>query len=138
VRDEKEEINKIMKITICGSITFGSEMLEAKEKLEVLGHEVKIPQIVARNDAWTEGRKGEAIKKHFEKVEWSDAILVMNHDKREIEGYIGANTLMEMGLAFYLGKKIYLIKDVPNLSYKDEIVGMNPIILSGELEQIIL
>ena len=32
-----------MRITICGSIAFIDEMLVAKEELESLGHEVKLP-----------------------------------------------------------------------------------------------
>ncbi|MFH1183003.1 MAG: hypothetical protein V1690_01940 [Candidatus Moraniibacteriota bacterium] len=35
-----------MKIMICGSMTFAKEMLEAKKKLEKMGHEVRITQPV--------------------------------------------------------------------------------------------
>ncbi|MBI2121010.1 MAG: hypothetical protein HYT94_05300 [Parcubacteria group bacterium] len=146
-----------MKITICGSIAFHDEMLEAKEKLEALGHEVKLPpteipddsgkmipvkeyykirQTAADGDAWVWDRKKEAIKKHFDKVAWSEAILVLNHDKNSIEGYVGANTLMEMGLALHLGKKIYLLKNIPDISYKEEILGMKPEVIYEEFDKI--
>lgn len=146
-----------MKITICGSIAFHDEMLEVKEKLEALGYEVKLPpaeisddsgkmisvkeyyamrQTAADDDAWVWDRKEEAIKRHFDKVAWSDVILVLNHDKNDIVGYIGANTLMEMGLALHLGKKIYLLNPIPDISYKEEILGMKPEVIYGEFGKI--
>lgn len=70
---------------------------------------------------------------YFEKVNWSDAILVLNYDKNNIIGYIGGNTLMEIGVAFFLKKKIYLLNLIPEISYKEEIIGMKPIIINGDL-----
>ena len=146
-----------MKITICGSIAFQDEVLSVKEQLEKLGHEVKLwpsrlkdengkPISVteyykirhsANNDEkWVWDRKAEAVLEHFEKVAWSDAILVANYDKKDVKGYIGGNTLMEMGLAFFLKKKIYLLNQVPELPYKEEILGVKPIIINGDLSKI--
>jgi len=141
-----------MKITICGSIAFIDEMQEARIKLEELGHEVKLPpsEIIDKNDkvisakeyyalrkenntaeAWIWDRKAELMKIHFNKVVWADAILVLNNHKNNISDYVGANTLLEMGLAFYHGKKIYLLNPIPEISYKEEILGMKPIIING-------
>lgn len=146
-----------MKITLCGSIAFQDEILSIKEKLEKLGHEIKIwsPEIKDKNgklisvkeyykirhtannnEKWVWDKKTEAILKHFEKVAWSDAILITNYDKNDVKGYIGGNTLMEMGLALFLQKKIYLLNEVPELSYKEEILGVKPIILRGDLSKI--
>ena len=146
-----------MKITICGSIAFQDEVLSIKEKLEKLGHKVKIwplklkngkgqlisvteyyeiRKIAANDEKWVWDRKAEAVLEHFDKVAWSDVILVTNYDKNDIKGYIGGNTLMEMGLAFFLKKKIYLLNSVPELSYKEEILGVKPILLNGDLSKI--
>ena len=146
-----------MKITLCGSIAFQNEVLAVKEKLEKLGHKVeiwpsklkdekgqlisateyyKIRKIAADDEKWVWDRKAEAVLEHFDKVAWSDAILVANYDKNNIKGYIGGNTLMEMGLAFFLKKKIYLLNQIPELSYKEEILGVKPIILNGDLSKI--
>lgn len=146
-----------MKITICGSIMFIDEMQEVKRKLEKLGHEVKLPpsEIVVEGgktipvkelyairhatdtaEGWIWDIKQEAMKNHFNKVVWSDAILVLNHSKNNIAGYIGANTLLEMGLALHLGKKIYLLYPIPEISYKEEILGMKPAILNDNLNLI--
>ena len=76
------------------------------------------------------------MKRHFEKVAWADAILVSNHDKNGVPGYIEANTLLEMGLAFHLGKPIYLLNGIPEMAYKEEILGMTPIVINGNLSLI--
>ena len=146
-----------MKITICGSIAFQDEVFSVKEKIEKLGHEVKvwpsevkdekgklisvkeyykIRKIAANDEKWVWDRKAEAILEHFDKVAWSDAILVANYDKNNVNGYIGGNTLMEIGLAFFLKKKIYLLNEIPELPYKEEILGVKPIILNGDLNKI--
>ncbi|MBU3934853.1 hypothetical protein KKC00_02750 [Patescibacteria group bacterium] len=147
-----------MKITLCGSIAFQDEVLFVKEKLEKLGHEVKlwptelkngtgqlicakeyykIRKTAADDEKWVWDRKAEAVLEHFNKVAWSDAILVANYDKNNINGYIGGNTLMEMGLAFFLKKKIYLLNPIPEISYKEEILGMKPVLLNGDLSRIV-
>ena len=61
-----------------------------------------------------------------------------NYEKRGVEGYIGGNTLIEIGLAFYLDKKIFILNPTSStLSYKQEIYGMTPVMLGGDLTLII-
>jgi nucleoside 2-deoxyribosyltransferase len=121
-----------MIITICASIKFYSQILEVKKLLEEMNHEVLIPPNRVKNDQgesisvleyyqtrkndvenninkdWVWQRKREAIEWHFEKVHKADVILVLNYDKNGIANYVGGNTLMEMGVAFWLKKPIYL------------------------------
>jgi len=146
-----------MKITICGSIAFFNGMLSIKKELETMGHEVDLPPTevkdengnmipiaeyyrrrkeASEDEKWIWDRKAEAIMWHFKKVEWSDAILVLNYDKNDIKNYIGGNTLIEIGIAFFLQKKIYLLNPIPEISYKEEILGMKPIIINGDLSKI--
>jgi hypothetical protein len=146
-----------MKITICGSVAFINQMAEVAKQLESLGHDVKFPPIaeplhdgtmVSTEDYYKLKKSGlknddpfwkthdQRIRNHFDKVEWCDAILVTNYDKNGIEGYIGPNTLMEMGLAFYLKKPIYLLNKIPEISYLEEILGVKPIVLEGDLLKI--
>lgn len=146
-----------MKITICGSIAFHDQMLSVKEKLDQLGHQVQLPPSEIKdenglmipvkeyytkrkneqnNSSWVWERKAEAMKAHFKKVEWCDVILVLNYDKNNIQNYVGPNTLLEMGLAFHLNTKIFLLNSVPEISYKEEILGMRPIIINNDLTKI--
>lgn len=86
---------------------------------------------------WIWQRKNEAIMRHFEKVDKADCILVLNYDKNEIANYIGGNTLIEMGVACWLKKPIYLYNPIPDqISYCEEIKGMQPIVINQDLKLI--
>lgn len=146
-----------MIITICGSIAHLDRMIECQEALETSGHQVYIPAFVSRDQAgnpmdskefyrirksgemelsWFEGEKSRAMRQHFDLIAKSDAVLVVNEEKNDSAGYVGGNTLMEMGLAFYLNKKIYLLNPIPEIAYKEEIIGMTPSVLNGDLARI--
>jgi hypothetical protein len=146
-----------MKITLCGSIAFYNEMEAIKARLEKMDHEVKLPPSHIKNesgimipikqyysirkatdktDGWIWDRKADAMRWHFDKVAWSDVILVVNHDKNGIKNYIGGNTLLEMGLAFHLKKPIYLYFPIPEVTYKEEILGMKPVIIDEDLSKV--
>lgn len=88
-------------------------------------------------DASTFGRKTYLMHNHFNKVARGDAVLVINDEKRGIQGYIGANVLMEMGLAFHLGKPIYILNEVhEDGPVYEEVQAMNSTIIGGDLTKI--
>jgi len=146
----KNSLTKHMKITICGSMTFYEKMLEIKSQLETKDLEVIIPvewerdsfgNVIANgkkindNQLLSDMKKNE-INRHFKEIESSDAILVLNYDKNNVPNYVGSNTLMEMGVALWLDKKIFLLNPIPEIGAKEEILAMKPIILNGNLEMI--
>ena len=134
-----------MTITICGSMSFAKEMLEISDFLQRIGHKVFVPENPERflSGEWKMGDPNLAverktqydlIKKHYLKIVESDAILVLNYDKKEIKGYIGGNSFLECGFAHVLGKKIYLLFDVPEIDfYWSELKAMSPVILDNDL-----
>jgi hypothetical protein len=152
-----------MTITICGSIAFYPTMQQVQNELEALGHKVLIPELTlplperyggeralnfdafvqehggfavfpAEHDLWQ--HKGAAIQEHFEKIANSDALLIVNERKAEMDGYIGSNTLIEMGVGFFLKKPIYLLhQPSPTLRCLAEVYGMSPIVIHGDLSQ---
>ncbi|MBN2330796.1 MAG: hypothetical protein JXC85_03195 [Candidatus Aenigmarchaeota archaeon] len=135
-----------MKIMICGSMSFAREMLEAKGKLEGLGHEVLLTsdaEACVDNPGLNMDREHchekQIDKECFDKVAESDAILVVNYPKDGIEGYVGGATLMEIGIARHMDKKIFLLHDPPReekLRYAFEIGLTNPIVLNGRIDRI--
>jgi len=137
-----------MNITICGSMKFHEKMRRIQKKLENLGHTVLVPKSIELMDKFgyvnptVDEAKVQAkiqhdfIREHFRKIEKADAILVLNYDKKGIKHYIGGNTFLEIGIAFWLGKKVFLINPVPKMDYVTELLAMQPIILRGDLEKI--
>ncbi|EKD87349.1 MAG: hypothetical protein ACD_36C00123G0002 [uncultured bacterium] len=137
-----------MTITICGSMEFHQKMREVRRTLEIAGHTVLVPKSLelmdkegfvhptTDEDKITAKIEYDFIREHFRKIEKSDAILILNYDKKGITSYIGGNTFLEIGLAFWLGKKIYLFNSIPEMEYKTEMHAMKPIVLGGDLTKI--
>ena len=80
--------------------------------------------------------KSDPIRLYFEEIKKSNAILVLNYDKKGIKNYVGGNTLIEIAFAHVLEKKIYLLNPIPEMPYSDEIHSMKPTILNGNLDYI--
>lgn len=115
-----------MKIVICGSIEFTPKIKEVADILTGYGHEVDIPltsQRIINGELTLEEFKKEkqqngegvfrkikddVIKRYYEIIRQSDAILVLNLEKNGSINYIGGNTFLEMGFAHVLTKPIYL------------------------------
>lgn len=136
-----------MKIAICGSMAFTEQMFEVKEKLRKFGHEAVLSgfgeQYLGKSQEEIEELKRyhkhekDAIKEFYEEIKNSDAILVLNYDRKGIKNYIGGNTLMEIGFAHVLEKRIFLLNPIPEIEfYKDEIEATKPVILNGDLAKI--
>lgn len=136
-----------MKIYVVSSMVFAEKMLEAKRELERLGHEVLITEFIdaypGKSDAEKERitlfhkNQKNAIKRFWERFQNCDAILVVNHERRGIKNYIGGNTLLEIGFAHVLNKKIFLMNPIPDIEfYKSEIEAMKPIVINGDLSKI--
>ncbi len=84
-------------------------------------------------------KKTKLMLKHFKKIIDADAILILNLEKRGLQGYIGGNTLMEMTLAFHYKKPIFIYDNISEeLSFKEEIYAVNPKFIERDLKKIIL
>ncbi len=148
-----------MIITICSSVDFSPQIIELKQKLEEQGHQVNIPFFTEKIAAGAisqeeflrikvelgdiELRRSEAtdmIKRYWDFIQNSDAILVLNLSKKGIDNYIGGSVLMEMGFAYGWNKKIFLFNPLPEKSerihYVDELLDLKPIIINGDLSLI--
>lgn len=141
------------KIAVCASVSFYKDLFAIEKMLKNLGFTVLLPKtayVMKRNDnfdvsshkKWYQDPslyhiKTSLMKDHFRKIVLSDAILVVNLEKNGIGGYIGGNTLMEMTIAFHHRKPIYILNAISEeLSIKEEIFGMFPTFLNGNLSLI--
>ncbi len=140
-----------MRIVICGSFFLREKMIENKKALIELGHEAVVHPDY---ESFVRGKKKEllervqtehaVVKKENNYIKWyydaivnSDAVLVLNYDKKGIKNYVGGNTLMEIAFAHINNKKIFLMNPVPqDVSYTDEIEAMYDEVLDGDLSKI--
>jgi len=131
-------------------MTFAKEMMNIKKKLEEFGHTVFVPLDIKSHvdnpkliddleSNYKHAVKTNIMKKCFDLIAKTDAILVLNYHKNRVRGYVGTSSLMEIGLAYYLGKKIFLFNSIPksrNLRWAHEIGIIQPTILKGDLNRI--
>ena len=123
------------KITLCSSCTFFDKLEMIKDELSSLGHTIFFPHVWD----WTQNTEDEIakvqhdlIKRHFQSINESDAIYVANFDKKGISNYIGGNTLLEMGKAFDRNIPIFLMNDIPDMMYTEEIRAMQPYVIGKD------
>lgn len=139
-------------LVICASASFYEHVAQIADELEQQGIAVVIPKSAQAmkatgdftvhktwyNDAADYSKKADFIRAHFDRITEGSIILVVNDAKHGIDGYIGPNVLMEMSLAWYQHKPIYLLNSFPDDSpFEEELKGMNPTILNGDLTPLI-
>ncbi|MCX6823569.1 MAG: hypothetical protein NT085_00370 [candidate division SR1 bacterium] len=137
-----------MNILIGGSMSFADKMFEVQDILTQQGHTVKLspginfflenPDAKMDFDQELQFCKETGImKKFFDEIAISEAVVFLNYDKRGISGYIGASVLMEIGIAYYLGKKIFLTNAIDqSQGYALEVLLTDPTIINGDLSLI--
>lgn len=142
-----------MKIAICGSLNFTYEIKKIADELKNLGFEVSIPLTSEKilqgefslEDIKNEKEKGsfsqraikfDSIRAYWNIIQKSDAILIANFDKKGIKNHIWGNSFLEMGFAHVLNKRIFLLNDIPETMYTDEIKAMQPVVLNGDFSKI--
>ena len=134
------------KIVICGSMSASREMVDAAESLCVRGYEVTLPRNAERYATGektpesivesTQNKKADdLIRRYYILIKASDMVLIVNPPKRGIDGYIGANTFLEMGFVHVLHKPIYVLypHDLSS-SYASEIEAMDFVQLDGNID----
>lgn len=140
-------------LALCSIASFYLEVVSLSRKIEDLGIKTILPKTAVKmklegreNDEaitdWSKsppGYHGKAalIREHFAEIAECDAILVTNYTKHDKPNYIGPNVLMEMVVAFYLNKKIYILNNPPEDSpLIDEILGLEPVFLKGDIARL--
>lgn len=139
-----------MKVMICGSMTFSREMLEAKKKLEEQGHEAIVSCDVedhVNDDGLIDDLEADfkhcletdVMRESMNDIEKADAVLFLNLKKNGVEGYVGTSSMMEMGLAYFLNKKIFILNPTPTPSevrWAHEVRIMQPTVINGDYSKV--
>jgi hypothetical protein len=140
-------------ITLCSSASMYEKLIQIEKDLIKLGFKVLVPKTARKMEeegdysmkgekVWMKDptqfyKKTELMDAHFKKVEEGEAVLVVNLDKGGVKGYIGGNVLMEMMLAYWLKKPIYVWKQVKkDHPFYEEILGMSVKFLDEELQRL--
>ncbi len=139
-RSSESNLTVVNTLALCGSMDFFDQMSFLSDRLKALGifvylptsEEVKI-DYSASSDSELAKLKKQFIDDHLRKIRASDAVMIVNLGKREIEGYIGANTLMEAAFAYALGKVIFVLHRLGEQPCRPEVLGMQPVFLDGSL-----
>ncbi len=128
-------------IALCGSMVFYPRMKEIAASLEKGGWKVFLPESEEGKLNYAElpldqkrAQKKIYIDAHLEKIKNSQAILVVNEPKHGVEGYIGANTLMEIAFAYALGKTVFLLNPLGPQPCQDELLGLGTRSLAGKVD----
>ena len=132
-----------MKILIICSKAFYKDIAPIKEELEKAGHEIELPNSYnnpdAEKESWEAGNtahsefKARMFRASKEKINKMDAVLTLNFNKNGKKNYIGGATFLEIYEAFMGDKKIYLYNEIPEGMLYDEIAGMLPLVINGDL-----
>ena len=135
-----------MKIFIICSKHFYPSIPRIQEELEAQGHEITLPNSYDNPTAEDSYRKlgieehsrwkAEKLRHSTNVINDVDAVLVLNFEKNGIDNYIGGATFLEMYDAFRLCKKIFLYNPLPEGMLRDEIIGLGPVSINGDLRKV--
>lgn len=139
-----------MKIMIIGSMAFAKDMVKVQKELQKLGHTASIPvgaEPHLKDETFVDSLEQnlqfciqeDIMRKNFKEVTSNDAVLVLNKKRNGLDGYIGVSALLEMGIAHFHGKKIFLYDTPPDyheVRWAHEVAIMQPGILNGDLSKI--
>lgn len=95
-----------MNVVLAGSMSFASKMNEVKTQLEGADNVATMP--IDGGDLTPDAIRGYN-DAALERIRNADFLIVINEKKHDIEGYVGANTLVEIGMAYALNTPIYLL-----------------------------
>ena len=107
------------RVCICGSMAFIDEMEELADVLRKTGYDVDTPVREEQSLNWEVLADEQAVKLkrsfidgHLDKIRQSDLVLVANYPKNGVEGYVGANSLMEAAFAYALGVPVAYLNEI--------------------------
>ena len=121
---------------------FYAEMLQCQQQLKEWGIDSIVPKeedatVSLYNEEQFLEFKKRVSRAYLKKIRDKDTVgvLIYNAEKKGSKNYIGANTLVELAMAFTWNRKIFLYNDI-YLPLKDELQAWNCICLNGDLSKL--
>mmetsp|Transcript_162 Transcript_162/g.244 ORF Transcript_162/g.244 Transcript_162/m.244 type:complete len:350 (+) Transcript_162:104-1153(+) len=135
---------------ILSSMKFVEKIVATREVLQGQGYQVSVPDdtdLMLTNPGLCDDleadlqhcREQDELRKGFELVVGANAVLVLNHPKNGIDGYIGTSVLMELAISHYFRKYIFLLYPTPSFDehrWAHEVAMMNTCCLFGDLSRL--
>lgn len=128
-------------------MAFISEMEAFADKLRSVGFEVDTPvrdEVAINWNSLSEDQSFELkkayIDAHLAKIRESDLVLLANYRKNGVDGYIGANSLMEAAFAYALGVPVVYLRPVGDQPCRLEVLSISRLVTgedTGNVETII-
>lgn len=127
------------RICVCGSMAFIDEMEALASSLKKAGYWVDTPIREEEGADWSNLSEDEAcdlkrsfIDAHLAKIRASDIVLIANYHKNGIDGYIGANSLMEAAFAYALNTPVVYLKPVGEQPCRLEAISISNVVIGGD------
>lgn len=135
-----------MKLFMACSKHFYHRIPEIQRQLEVLGHQIFLPnsyeEPMKEEEMKQKGLeahvkfKSEMLKRDKSNIAPNDGIIVLNFEKNGQPNYIGGATFLEIYKAWEMNKKVFLYNPIPDSIFRDELIGMSPIVLNKDLSKV--
>jgi len=126
-------------IALCGSMSALAQMERIADELRSAGFHTTTPEPDEEAFDWGSLPYGQAIElkrrfiySYFDTIRASDAVLIVNIKKHGIEGYVGANALMEAACGAVLGKPVFYLHPLGEQSCRLEALAVSAGILDGD------
>lgn len=128
------------RVLVCGDLAFLCQMVRILDRLDEMGVPAGLCESAVR--ALTDRVDYDAMRRTVTlenmkviRQRSTGAVLVANFDKDGIPGYIGANTLAEMGVALLCRRPIFLVGELPS-QLSDELSHWGLTELRGDLSSL--
>mmetsp|Transcript_45544 Transcript_45544/g.106495 ORF Transcript_45544/g.106495 Transcript_45544/m.106495 type:complete len:346 (+) Transcript_45544:73-1110(+) len=137
-------------VMILSSMKFVEDIVAKRRELQAMGFRVSVPDdtdLMLSNPGLADDLEADlkhvieqdVLRKGFNLVAAADSVLVLNHAKNGIDGYIGTSVLMELAIAHFSHKPIFLLFPTPSFHehrWAHEVAMMRTWCLHGDVSRL--
>lgn len=106
--------------------------MHIRTALEQRGHRVLLAK---EHDVQSQSQRRQLAERLRRDLEQVDVLLVLNNEYEGVKHALSAAMLLEVGVAFYLSKQVYLFGDYPVGALGEELRKYEAIALQGDISR---